>query len=431
MTAGPSRRWWMAVLGAGLAAGLAAGAPAEDDVILIDGMSVDILRPAEDERPPFEGRIPSLAGSAAEAPRLPLVMADPPRTPEQEQRALAFFRRAEALAREGDYRHALVELRDGLVLDPSNPALLSRAALHAVTLREYERAAGYFRRLIELGHDNPANLVGYAGVLLRLARLDEAERLLAETEPAMPDNLALRFNRLVLELVRERRDASPAYWTRRTLDQVGILVSWLTDDRERIEGLMGAEDFALLCDLTLGPGTVRHLPAIAGHIETLREGPATENTAAKESALDALETLGLHTLGIEAHRAELERATGRGDAALGRWRALLDRAPDWSHARLQYAFSLLRADQPEEAVTVMRALPGLDREPLARFVLASALSLSGDREAAGDIYNELVLDHPQALRQWLGLDPVFDRAIRRMRNYANLMRMLGLPPELD
>ena len=322
-------------------------------------------------------------------------------------------------------------MRDGLAYDPGNPLLLSRAAIHAAALRDYDRAAGYFRRFLERHPDDVAHKVGYAAVLLRLARFDEAERIVAEAQPALPDNLALRFTGAVLDFVRERPVDADRYWTRRTLDQAAVVASWLQNDREVLTDLMGPDDFARLGDHTLGAGTADHLAAIARHMETVLKPAAEADTAPAFAALDALANLGVHTLGIDARRADLAMAAGRGPEALARWRAVIERAPDWAHARLQYGFALLRMDHMSDAVDVLRHAREQADEPIVRFLLASALALDEQRDEARDLFNQLAHHHPEALRQWLGIDPRFDRAIRRMENYANLMRRIGVPPEMD
>ncbi len=400
-------------VGRAAAAALALASPSSGQIIVLDGMWVDDA--FEKGRVPLTNASPALSTEAEEQQRIALAnqFSRPARvTPRENELAGMYLLRAEAALRSGDLRQALQEARNGLALSPDHPALLSRAAVAAAGLKDYGRAEQFFARFLEQRPHDAQHLAGCAGVLLRLSRIEEAEALIRRGLEQNSDHMPLLFHDLTLRVLREAKELPTAYWRRRNLDELALVVNWLIADRAEYERMLGAPDYRRLCETVLGAGTVNYLMEIRRDVEQalgfLRQGQYAETRA----ALERVRHRGLNAYGVGAAVAQSFLSEGRVEEALRQWERLTEEFGDWPLAWLNRGYCLLRADRPEAAVSaLLRALELAPDDALIRFSLACAFALSGSKAEAQVIFDQLIASNPEQFRAWMRSDPVLERAV--------------------
>lgn len=348
------------------------------------------------------------------------------------QAAEEALRRVDELVRAGDQRAALVAVRDALALYPAYPPLLSRGAVVASLLHDYERADHYFARYLELNPDDALHLAGRAGVLIRLSRLDEAEDLIRRGVARYPELLPLRFHEATIQVIREVRIIPRTYWRRRAFEEVLLLLSWLISDREEFERQMGAQDFRRLSDIVVGPGLSGQLEEARKFLIAAQQLRAAEKFAEARAAVEMVVTMGADAYGLRAAIADLLLEEGRTGEGLAAWERLALDFGDWAQPWLSRGQYLMRADRMTEAVLSLRRAQELaPREPIVRFVLACALALSGAKNEAQQIFNDLVIANPARMREWMESDPLLEKAVRSAPNSPNYLRVMGVTPEIE
>jgi tetratricopeptide (TPR) repeat protein len=404
-------------------------------VFYVDGMAVDALPSALPGEGSFRSGLAGLADPPEQVLRsinVPL-MQEPRRSPADLEQADRHLARAEQHLRAGDFPKAMLEVRDGLALNPNHPGLLNRAAILAANLREFNRAEFYFRRYLEMNPNDLYHLSAYAAVLIRLTRLDEADRALDSASAINPDYMPARFNRACLDLIRDRPDRDPGYWLRRSVEEVEIVTRWLESDRAELIRVMGDEGFRSLAALTLGP---RVDPAgfapFAQALLDLREALTRDDADTAGARLVLLRQAGYHTVFLDIVRSDLAVARGDAPAALAVWADIVARQPAWAYARLRLGQALIHSGQYAQAVEVLKEARRLARnDGLARFVLACAHALNGNRVEAGELFNAVAMEFPKQFQPWLDSDPRFQEALARMPNWQALLRRAGIPPESE
>lgn len=115
--------------------------------------------------------------------------------------------RGQAVAREqaGEYREAAAALDEALAMYPDNPAVLQERAEAAILLWDFDGAAGFARRAIELGADVGPLCRRHWATLEHIARARIADPTLAA--PAGPRDAAVAQARVDLEQARQQREA--------------------------------------------------------------------------------------------------------------------------------------------------------------------------------------------------------------------------------
>lgn len=410
---------------------LAAPSPAQ--FIEIRGIWLDAS--VESEEPGLAGTLSSLATPLERLQRslfAQQLVRDNPPTIVEAQAAEAQLRQVDELVRSGDPRAALIAVRDALALYPTYAPLLSRGAIVASLLRDYERADHYFSRYLELNPDDVLHLAGRAGVLIRLSRLDEAEQLIRRGLQRAPELLPLRFHEATLQVIREVRVIPRTYWRRRSLEEVVLLLNWLITDREELERQLGVEDFRRLSDTVVGAGLSGQLEEARKYLIAAQQFRAAGKFAEARAAIEMVVNMGAEAYGLRAAVAELLLAEGRTGEGLAAWERLALDFGDWAQPWLSRGQYLMRADRLTEAIlSLRRAQELLPRDPLVRFVLACALALSGAKNEAQQIFNELVLADPARTREWMESDPLLEKALRSVPNSPNYLRVMGVSPETE
>lgn len=348
------------------------------------------------------------------------------------QAAEEWVRQVDELVQAGDQRTALIAVRDGLALYPTFPPLLSRGAVVASLLRDYERADHYFARYLELNPDDGLHIAGRAGVLIRLSRLDEAAQLIRRGLQKFPELLPLRFHEATLQVIRDVRIIPRTYWRRRDFEEVILLLSWLITDRDEFERQLGVEDFRRLSDVVVGPGLSGQLEEARRFLVMAQQLRAAEKFAEARAAVEMVVSMGADAYGLRATIADLLLAEGRTGEGLAAWERLAPDFGDWAQPWLSRGQYLMRADRLTEAILSLRRAQELaPREPMVRFVLACALALSGAKNEAQQMFNELVAADPARAREWMESDPLLEKALRSVPNAPNYLRVMGVTPEAE
>jgi predicted Zn-dependent protease len=421
-------------MAAALAALVTALNASAGDFFLIDGMMVDDISAGEARDlghwapPPLDVR--------ADASRLSgMIMANLPEIPRSSaeiNRSRGHLEAADNYIRSGEYAKALLELKDGLALNPRGHELLSRAGVIAATLRRFSEAEGYMRRYLQERPTDLVHLSGLAAVLIRLARLDEAGAIIDRLERLRTEYLPARFNRLCIQVIREVDDIDRDWWTRRTIEEVGLTSAWLASDRMDLIQVMGAEDYALVCDIALGPGTSDRVQEIATASAEAYQRQSQSLTAELSASLDRLQSLGVHGTVIDRARADLLAASGNGPGAIAIWKRLLESSPEWPEGWMLYGRLQMKFGAHAEAAAALRkALDQSPKDDRFRFYLACARALNGELKAAQEDFEDLARRRSRDMRSWIDADEILDRALKRVPNYTAILRRIEIPPESE
>ncbi len=416
----------------GLIFSLAAAVPAigEPDIALVDGMLVDMR--VEPGRPGGSTKL-SLAQEIAAKQEAAAQMAEPrPPAPQERQRAQQLLQRVDARLAAGDWRMAFVEARDGLALDPNSLPLLSRAAVTSVQLREYSRADGYLARFLQLQPDNLHHISIRAGVLIRLGRIEEAEKLIERGMALNPEFVPLRIHRTTLRILQGRDAEDGDYWRRRTDEEWLVILRWLADDREILEKILGEPDYRRLTVSIVGETVVANLDELKNSLARALEHRAAKQPAAARAELENVIGAGLDVFGLRAAIAETLFQEGQVAESLGQWERLVGEYSNWAQAWLSRGYALLRAQRFDEALTSLRkALDLGPDEGVVKFAYACALALSGARMEAQGIFDKLIRTHRAQFRAWMESDPVLEKGVRSVVNAPMYLRALEIPPESE
>lgn len=411
--------------------GATAGA-ATNDIIRLDGMWVDLTPGRPDERPKSSSNRLAIDMDAARNALRPIVLDAPPTAPVDRARAERHMAIAMEHLRQRRTNEALTELRDGLTLDPTHPQLMAYTAVLYAQMQEFERAAEYFQRYLRQFPEDMGMNASYAAILLRLARFDDVEALLARIASLDQDHLPLRFNQLCLDFIRERRTADRTWWIQRSREEIALLLQWLISDQQGLTDMLGEGDYTRLCAVVLGPNALAHMAeaadALAAGQAAWQEGDAAAAEMHLKTAAQWIDTYGLQ----DAIAAAAEEA-GRLDEALAIREAQTRRFPGWAPARIAHGQMLLRLGRREEGLEAMRSartMAGAD-EGYREFALAAALALNGKIPEAQRMFTELVQRNPEAFRKWIDADPALRAGFNRVPNHPAILRMLGVPPEME
>ncbi len=419
---------------ASLTAALAAwtGARGTDDgpVVLIDGMAVDLLDPKPVLRidPPdlsvdMDARTGRLTRRTLDAP--------PPTAPEREL-AQKHYSRALEYVRGNDALKASLEIRDGLTYAPDDPRLLSLAAMVASQTRDLDAAANYFRRYLELDPANLQHTAAFVAVLIRLARMDEADRVLAGGETIAPDFMPFRFHRACLQLASDRHQPSRPYWSQRSFDEILAAAQWLHADRADLARIVGAEGFDRLAAEVLGTTAPHNLEQVRSILGAAAAARTAQDWKTAATSLREAASLGVNGYGVRTALAEAQENGGERNAAIEEWRRILADHGGLAQAWVSFGHVLLRNARFEEAIPVLRHAKELaPEEPVVDFLQASTLALSGKIPEAQAMYADLVTRRPRELRKWLESDAVFEAALDKLPNRTAILRRLDIPPEIE
>jgi Flp pilus assembly protein TadD len=404
---------------------------------LVDRMAVDPLTgraPAEEAFHKGGMRTLRLQRGEVSMPTLnPPDMNLSPTTASDFRKAEEHAKRANRLLAENEPSKALLEMRDALSYTPGNTDLLKTAARLALDLQKFTMAETFSRQYLTRVSNDPDMMALRATALLRLSRVGDARAIAEQTLAVYPEHLASRMLSLEIQLLREDRNVSPAFWRTRRLEPLAEVTRLLLLHQKTIEAALGLEDFLLYCDTLLGEGT----GLLLERIHTLQMkilNPANPGQSEEElETIQALKRTGFTCFGLDAIEAEVFRRLGRKADADRAWAAMLSRYGEVPDAHLNFArYSILegRPADAESALQKCRQLVGQDSE-IVRFLLAAAYSLQGKTGDATELFNDLALHHREMFRSWMEMEPAFEDAVNRMPNAKAILRLLEIPPESE
>lgn len=408
-----------------------------DRWFLVERMAVDPLTGGiSAEEAYYKGRIRTLRLQRGEIPMPSLNPPDmdfAPMTAGDFGKADEHVKRANRYLSEREPGKALLEMRDALAYTPGNTDLLKAAARLALDLQKYAMAETFARQYLTRVNNDPDLSALRAMALLRLSRVGEARTAVEQTLAVFPDHLASRMLSVEIQLLREDRNLSPAFWRHRRFEQLAEVTRLLLLHQKTIEAALGLEDFLLYCDTLLGEGTGLLLERIFDLQVKILQPPADAKEGEDLETIQALKRTGFTCFGLDAIEAEVYRRQGRKADADRVWATMLTRYGDAPDTHLNFARYSLLEGQPANAETALRKcreLIGQDAE-IVRFLLATALSLQDKTDEASELYNDLALHQRASFRSWIDMEPLFEDALNRMPNAKAILRLLEIPPESE
>lgn len=317
---------------------------------------------------------------------------------------------------------AMLEINDGLALQPKNPELLRIAAITSTMLKDFYMADHYYERYMEIDPDNVKYMVGWAGVLVRTFKLQKSKKLLDKAEEISPNYLPADFYQLILKVMQTDKPLNNANWKALFLSDKQTVINWIRADRDIYKGFLGPQGFNRICNLTIGEGAARNLDEIANKISEFREN---ENS----STLDELENLGVEGLAIPMERAILQFDKGEIEEAVAKTEKLVSKYPQEPYLLFNYGYMLNKAGRYNDARAILRQSLDKQEGDATKFALANALVMAGEKREAWQLLQQIARSSPKKLGEWLSGNSKPLKRIRSDRRYPVLCNMIGIPPE--
>ncbi|MBN1269243.1 MAG: tetratricopeptide repeat protein, partial [Kiritimatiellae bacterium] len=376
-----------------------------ESIFLVDGMAVDKLDDVDEIESDdvFQGGLPRfpLVEKRKRYGRFTALLQQEPTAPQSMlpqsgvQEKLA---QAERYIDKGEWNQARRSIEEALESSPDSLYLLRRAAALSAAAGKFGVADGYFRRSVEADPENVPYLIGWAGVLIRLYRFDEAQVLVDKAMTIDPKYLAARFNQAILRIVRNDLAGLEREWEAATLNEVEEVAGWLTAHREDLGPVMSEEAYTLLCDVVMGLGTQARLEKIRS---TVRAAYIAGRQSKWDEALRLyaeLEKHGVRSYSPRMHMAIAFSESGDNARALEILDELVQRYPDDDSLLYNLGFLLLRDEKYERAMTVFETLH--QRAPESgdfAFALACSYVALGRMDDAWPLLTQLAQNFPQKM----------------------------------
>lgn len=343
-------------------------------------------------------------------------------------RAAESFRTAEAYAAGQDWKMALASIQTALDEQPNNLMLLRRAAAYAALARKFGVADEYFRRALELDPNDVAFLAGRAGVLLRLARLQEAEQLAEKALSIQPRYLSARF---VLTCSRIARDADireTGPWERLFTEQVSEVAQWLDADRADYEAVMTPAGFQKACEVMVGPGSGQRIGETAALLKRAVGLLQRRQWQDALMVLQQLDEMQLRAVGIKMDIARCLFESDKREEAEQRLRDLAQRHPDMPILHFNHGVALIRLSRFKEAAAVLETALKLDpNSNYSFFALACCYAGMGDMNKAWSYMERIAPEYRGLVEEWAKGDDGYLQALRNDPRYAAFVKSGGTP----
>lgn len=362
-------------------------------------------------------------------PRQHVPMVTPPPGPASgiemsptDQRAAESLRAAEAYAAGQNWRMALAAIQSALDGQPNNLMLLRRAAAYAALARRFGVADGYFRRTLELEPNDPVFLTGRAGVLLRLARLQEAEQLAERALKLNPRYLSARFVIVLARIARDAEVPNPEWWDRMFTEQAAEVAGWLDADRSDYEAVMTPAGFKQACEVMLGPDVGDRLAEVA---VTLKRAVSSLQRRQWEEALEILRKLEGQRIRGVGIRMDIARCLFELDKRQESEVLLRDLARTYSDMpvlQFNHAVALIRLSRFTEAIEVLERALKLDPESnFTFFALACCYAGLGEMDTAWTYMRRIKPEYRGLVEDWAKGDDAYLKAIREDPRYKDFI----------
>jgi len=410
---------------------------AGDSMFLINGLAADpLLESGGSGRTArvFSAGLPGLKYDRPPHPpglrlRNPFGRAFGPGTggPPRDQTELgARIQRAERFINRGDWDRARLEIEQALENYPDNPYLLRRAAALAALAGKYVAADEYFRRYHAIDPDDVTYNTGWADVLIRLNRYEEAWALINRALQQDPSYLPARFDHTLLCILRDDFQGIEKEWENVPVESLPELCHLIDLQRPEIEPLIGESRFRLLADAVLGSGTLDHSDRIAALAAQATEQLRAGDWEAAEKSLAELGRYGLRTYVVHVRRSFCLFQQGRHRQAAAILARLCQRHPEDPSLWYNLGFVLAKMEAYDKAETIFRKALELQPEnDDARFALACVIAGQGRMAEAFGILEELAQRRPERMPRWLEGDAPYLAAIRSDSRFADLKQKIA------
>jgi tetratricopeptide (TPR) repeat protein len=343
-------------------------------------------------------------------------------------RAADSLRTAEAYAAGQDWKMALAAIQAALDEEPNNLMLLRRAAAYAALARKFGVADEYFRRALEQDPKDIAFLAGRAGVLLRLARLQEAEQLAERALAIQPRYLSARFVLTCSRIARDGDVPDVGGWERLFTEQVAEVAQWLDADRADYEAVLTAAGFQKACDIMVGPESGQRIGEVAMLLKRAAGSLQRRQWQDALSLLQSLEGLRLRAMGIRMDMARCLFDLDKKEEAEKLLRDLVRRYPDMPIVHFNHGVALIRLSRFEEAARAVENALKLDpNSNYSFFAMACCYAGMGDMDKAWTYMRRIAPEVRSQVEEWAKGDDAYLKAIRGDPRYADFVRS-GVAP---
>lgn len=399
-------------------------------MFLVDGMAVDPLLETAAQRQSnsiFSGGLPGLKYSRP--PRPPGFYLSNPflrqtlAEPRQESELNTRIERAERFINQGEWEKARFEIEEALEEYPDNPHLLRRAAVLAALAGKYVAADEYFRRYNAVDPYNVTYITGWADVLIRLARYEEAWDLIRKAVEQEPGYMPARFDYTLLRILRNELEGVEKDWLSVPVESLPDLCSLIQLQQKDIEPLVGEDVFALLVDIVLGTGSLKHLTQISHLASKAVEHVRRAEWDQAEKTLVELAKYGLRTYQVQTRRSFCLYQMGKLREAAAILARLCRQYPQDGGLWYNLGFILAGMEKYAQGEVVFRkALELMPDYADARFALACMLAGQGKMDEAYQILEQLAETEPRKMPIWLHGDASYLVAIRSDPRFDSLRR---------
>lgn len=417
---------WGSILGC-LVIGWRTAADTIDSLFVVDGMAVDGLRePLEIEAgSAFEGKLPRFplvdqpkryGRFTALLQQQPIEVRTLPQSGFQEQ-----LMRAEAHIAHGEWAQAQRAIEEALEKAPNDLFLLRRAAALSALAGKYGVADTYFRRCVRANPEDITYVVGWAGVLIRLYRFDEAEKLVAEALSRDPKYLPARFNQAILRVIRDDVAGLEEAWVNLEPQEIDQTASWLLTHRKDLEPVMTPEGYEKLGEIVLGPGTGPHWETIRAELRAAGQAARAGDFTNAAAAYQRIGELGVRSYTPQMYRAIMLAESGDMASARTILEGLLARYPRETGLRYNMAYLCLRERRYADAAKILEPLHAEvpDSGDFA-MALACAYAGQGQMDTAWPLLAELAERFPTRMDDWLEGEEPYLVAIRSDPRFPEL-----------
>jgi len=137
---------------------------------------------------------------------------------------------------------------------PDDADLLSRAGHYSMMMRTYAISEGHWSRLAELHPDNAWAMACWGGILVRLDQREQAQAVLEKSLALNRREIVARFHLACLSLAANDVAKARENLGWMNLLEIGNCATWIRDDAEALNKLMGLDHLRQLCGMVLGGG---------------------------------------------------------------------------------------------------------------------------------------------------------------------------------
>ena len=322
---------------------------------------------------------------------------------------------------------ALEQIELALKNLPNAKYILEKAAPMAALAGDRDKSWRYFDRLITRYPNNIRYLVGGAGVLMRMNRLQEAQELAWKARELKPDGIMVRFINLCLNVATGTLNKdNEERWDDLLSGQLEMLLNWFISDQEDLVKIAGPKGFSQMVDTVIGEGMADKLPDALGSLQAARLAIAKGQWAVAERKLAHLIQLNVKTLGVAMDLAYCKYNAGQKEKALALMSSFTMHFSDNGLLWYNYGYILLQMQQYDQCVDVFsKAVEFQPKNSQAKFALACSYVLSEEKEQAWSILRRLAESHPAKMRVWLEGEKPYLLAIKNDPRYEDLEIKLG------